>query len=64
MSRRKRLASYYSLYEITPARNGLKYDNSIDIAIVEALTCSGEGGSSDLRRKVQYPNATLAEARK
>jgi hypothetical protein len=53
MSRRKSLASYYSLYEITPARNGLKYDNSIDIAIVEALFCSGESGSSELGRKVQ-----------
>jgi hypothetical protein len=62
MNRRKRLASYYSLYEVPPARNGLKYDNTIDVAIVEELACSEECSSSDLRRKVQeYLHRTIKD---
>jgi hypothetical protein len=46
-------AKYYSLHECLKRRNGIKYDEAVDVAIVDELTFTKEINSADLKRKIE-----------
>jgi hypothetical protein len=53
MSRRSKAAKNYSLHEAAHIRNGKKYDEQIDVEIINELVDSEEIASGDLKKRIE-----------